>query len=64
MFISYSDFAKGIEVEVPNAPDDVVLVRIGAKNSPIRLFLSRNEALELMSGLEKAIHLTAGEVTV
>jgi len=58
MFISYSDFAKGVSVEVSNDPNDVVLVRIGYGGDAIRVFLSRNEALELYSGLEKVIHLT------
>ena len=62
MFISKSSFAHGINVELSNDPDDVVRVQFGTGDERFAMYFSRVEALELLSGLEKAIHKTA-EVT-
>jgi hypothetical protein len=58
MFISEASFAQGIKVELGNDPTEPIRVQFGG-NSQIAVYLSRNEALELLSGLEKAIHQTA-----
>ena len=62
MFISKASFAHGIKVGLSNDPDDVVRVQFGTHEESFSMYFSRNEALELLSGLEKAIHQTA-EVT-
>ena len=59
MFISKASFTKGIEVGLSNDPDDAIRVVFGGKDDWFSMYFSRVEALELMSGLEKAIHETA-----
>lgn len=63
MFISESRFDNGISVCVGNDPNEPIRVQFGANNDSFSMFFSRIEALELLSGLEKAIHKTA-EVVV
>ena len=63
MFISHADFANGIKVDLSNSPDDPIRVQFGgATDVQMSFYFSRIEALELLSGLEKAINQTA-EVT-
>ena len=62
MFISEARIDKGIQVSLSNDPIEPIRVQFGGNSSSIGMYFSRTEALELLSGLEKAIHKTAEEV--
>ena len=59
MFISEARIDNGISVGMSNDPNDPIRVQFGSNSDSISIYFSRFEALELMSGLEKAIHKTA-----
>ena len=62
MFISNARLEQGISVSLSKDPNEPIRVQFGADSSSFAVYFSRNEALELLSGLEKAIHQTAEEV--
>ena len=63
MFISNASFADGIKVGLSNSPDEPIRVQFGGvKDLQMSFYFSRAEALELLSGLEKAIHQSAEAV--
>lgn len=61
MFISKASLDSGIDVSVGLDPVEAIRVQFGADLCGFAIYFSRVEALELMSGLEKAVHQTAKE---
>lgn len=61
MFVSIADYKTGISVSLDKNPDSVIRVQLGGfgKDEALAIYLSRSEALDLYSQLEKAIHATA-----
>jgi hypothetical protein len=59
MFISEARMDKGISVSLSNDPNEPIRCQFGANSSSVAMYFSRNEALDLMSQLEKAIHSSA-----
>lgn len=59
MYISNASFAYGIKVDLSNLKDDPIRVQFGGiHDMQISFYFSRDEAIDLMSQLEKAIHQT------
>ena len=57
MFISNASFSEGIVVSVGTDPNECIRLGLG-DSAGLGIYLTRVEALDLYSQLEKAIHKT------